>query len=406
MNAATGLDFAIQKDQQDPLRHFRNRFVIEDSELIYLDGNSLGRLPKAAAELAHQVIGQQWGHGLIRSWQERWLDLPAKLGCKIARIIGASPEEVLVADSTSVNLFKLALATMQAIPERNTIITDDLNFPSDIYVLQSTTNLMGNNAHLEILHSSDDASILLSQLDQTIASDTALVSLCHTVFKSGFTYDLPAVSLMASQRGSWTLWDVSHSVGVIPLDLAQTKADLAVGCTYKFLNGGPGSPAFLYISKRRLDQLQNPISGWFGTDDPFAFDLHYQPANGIQRFLSGTPFIVSAALMEPGIDLVLEAGLERIRIKSIQQTQYVIDLFDHLLVSRGYQLVTPRTPEIRGSQITLRHSAAKQIVQKLHNKFQIITDFRQPDLIRLGIAPLYTSYEELWQCVQALHEVI
>ena len=295
---------------------------------------------------------------------------------------------------------------MQAIPERNTIITDDLNFPSDIYVLQSTTNLMGNNAHLEILHSSDDASISLSQLDQTIASDTALVSLCHTVFKSGFTYDLPAVSLMASQRGSWTLWDVSHSVGVIPLDLAQTKADLAVGCTYKFLNGGPGSPAFLYISKRRLDQLQNPISGWFGTDDPFAFDLNYQPANGIQRFLSGTPFIVSAALMEPGIDLVLEAGLERIRLKSIQQTQYVIDLFDHLLVSRGYQLVTPRTPEIRGSQITLRHSAAKQIVQKLHHKFQIITDFRQPDLIRLGIAPLYTSYEELWQCVQALHEVI
>jgi kynureninase len=352
------------------------------------------------------VAERQWGERLIRAWNEGWLGLAERVGAKVARLLGAGADEVIVADSTSVNLFKLAVAALRARPGRHTVVTDELNFPSDVYVLQSALDVMGPGHRLEVVRSPDGISVPEGRLAEVIDGDTALVSLSHTAFKSGFVHDLAAVTRLAHAAGALVLWDVSHSVGAMPLALAEAGADLAVGCTYKYLCGGPGAPAFLYVRRDLQGALHNPVAGWFGRDDPFGFALDYRPAPGLRRFLTGTPPVLSLAAVEPGVDLLLEAGLERVRAKSVAQTEYLIGLWEALLAPVGFTLNSPRDPERRGSHVSLGHAEGWRINRALIERMNVIPDFRLPDNLRLGVCPLYTTYAEVHAAVTALRRVV
>ena len=400
----TDLEKAL--DAADPLAPLRARFHRTDPDLIYLDGNSLGRLPAASSSLAAEMVEQQWGERLIRSWNEGWFELPERVGAKIARLIGAQPEEVLVADATSVNLFKLALAALRCQPGRTRILTDDLNFPSDLYVLQGVVELLGNTHRLEILPSPDGVQAPVDLLRETLDDDVALVVLSHVAFKSGYLYDMAAVTAAVQAAGAWILWDLSHSVGSMPVELHRTHADLAVGCTYKYLNGGPGAPAFLYIRHDLQEQLHNPIRGWMGQQNPFDFALEYQPQPGLRRFLTGTPPVLSLALIEPGVDLLLEAGMAALRNKSLQQTEHLIALWAEHLEPWGYTLRSPRQAAERGSHLALGHLEGWRINQALIRDLNVLPDFRAPDNIRLGVAPLYTTFTELAVTVERLQRAV
>jgi kynureninase len=403
---ATDADLARDLDEQDELRGFRDRFVIDEPGLIYLDGNSLGRLPRASVERVQEVVARQWGGRLIRGWNESWFHLQETIGGKIARLLGAGADEVIVADSTSVNLFKLAVAALQARPARTRIVTDELNFPSDLYILQAAARSAGPAHRVERVRSPDGLTVPASALAGAIDADTALVALTHTAFKSGFVHDLAEVTALAHRAGALMLWDLSHSVGAMPLDLGQAGADLAVGCGYKYLNGGPGAPAFLYVRRDLQDRLFNPIAGWFSQADQFGFGLDYRPATGLRRFLTGSPPIVSLALIEPGVDLLLEAGLDRVRAKSVRQTGYLIDLWQAVLAPLGFTLNSPRDARHRGSHVSLGHAEGLRIDRALIEQMNVIPDFRPPDNLRLGVCPLYTTFAEIHAAVMALSTVV
>lgn len=393
-------------DRTDPLTHFRDRFAHDGSGLVYLDGNSLGRLPLAAAGRIRAAVEREWGDRLIRSWNEGWFDLPERLGALLARLLGAHPHEIVVADSTSVNLFKLAVAALQAQPGRTRILTDDLNFPSDLYILQGAVALLGGRHTLESIPSLDGihgpAGALAAALDERVA----LVSLSHTVFKSAYTYDMAAITAAAHAVGALVLWDLSHSAGSVPVDLNEAGADLAVGCSYKYLNGGPGAPAFLYVREDLQEFLANPITGWMGQRDLFAFAPDYAPAPGLRRFLSGTPPVLAMAAMQPGLDLLLEAGMERVRAKSVQQSELLIALWEERLAPLGYRLNTPRESALRGSHVSFGHDEGWRIDQALIHQMGVLPDFRRPDNIRLGIAPLYNSFSDIQAAVNALERAV
>lgn len=407
------LQRALELDAGDELASFRDRFVNRTDGEIYLDGNSLGRLPKQTEQLAAELVGQQWGQRLIRGWNDGWLELTARIGGKIAKLVGADPDEVVIADSTSVNLFKLAVAALRARPSRSRIVTDDLNFPSDVHVLQSA--LFGASSpdcsfavrpRVEIVRSNDGIAITDDQLAAAIDRHVGLVSLSHTAFKSGFTYDLACITELAHREGALIIWDLSHSVGVIPIDLHAAGVDFAVGCTYKYLCGGPGAPAFLFIRRDLHDQLANPIQGWFGSRDPFEFALGHHAAHGIARFLTGTPPVISLALIEPGVDLVTDARIDRLRAKSVRQSEFFIECWAGELVSLGYSLNSPRQSACRGSHVSLGHPDAWRITQSLVTFRQVIPDFRRPNNIRIGICPLYTSFLDLRLAVDALRDIV
>ena len=406
MSIPTGESYARELDAADPLAPMRERFVIDDPELIYLDGNSLGRLPRASAALAEQVVREQWGSRLIRGWNEGWFDAPERVGAKIARLVGAEPDELIVADSTSVNLFKLVVAALRARPGRTQIITDDLNFPSDIYILQGLVELLGGQHALEIARSPDAIHGPAEQIMAQLGEQTALLTLSHTVFKSGYVYNMAALNAAAHAAGALTLWDLSHSVGAVPVELRASGADLAIGCCYKYLNGGPGAPAFLYVRRELQEQLRNPIAGWMGQRGLFDFTLDYQPAPGLRRFLSGTPPVVALSLIEPGVDLLLEAGMHALRAKSARQTEYLVGLFDALLAPAGYTLNSPRELAWRGSHVSLGHAEGLGIDLALIDDMRVLPDFRAPDNIRLGIAPLYTSYLDLHTAVARMRQIV
>jgi len=394
---------ARELDAKDELREFRDRFVVDEPELIYLDGNSLGRLPKLTAEIVSSLVRNEWGKGLVRGWHG-WYNLPQRLGAKIARIIGADEDEVVVCDSTSVNLFKLTLSALFADPERPEIVTDDSNFPSDIYISASAAHLaQGQVSVVRTDGQLDDASEVI---ERALNSRTGLVSLSHTLFKSGYVHDMPRITAAAHAAGALVIWDLSHSVGGVPVDLKAANADLAVGCTYKYLNGGPGAPAFLFVRKDLQERLQSPIWGWFGQRNPFGFDLAYEPAEGMARFLAGTPPILSMAAIEPGIDLILEAGMDRLRTKSLRQTDFLIEEIDRSLVSLGCTLITPREHGIRGSHVSISHPEAWRINQALIHDWHVIPDFRAPNVLRLGVTPLYTTFEDLALALERICEVI
>lgn len=393
-------------DDGDPFTTFRKRFVVADPDLIYLDGNSLGRLPRATVEQLRHVVDHEWGEQLVRGWNEGWFDAPERLGGKIAGLIGAQPGEVIMADSTSVNLFKLALAALRARPGRRKIVTDDLNFPSDLYVLQGIIETAGGKHHLQIVPSPDGIHGPVEALAAAIDKDTALVTLSHVAFKSGYLYDMAALTDLARRAGALILWDLSHSAGAVTVDLNGAAADLAVGCTYKYLNGGPGAPAFLYVRRDLQAVLYNPISGWMGRRDPFDFGLDYRPATGIRRFLTGTPPILSLSAVEPGVDLLLEAGINRVRDRSMRMTDYLIDQWETRLAPLGFRLNSPRDSSQRGSHISLGHDEGLRINLALIHEMNVLPDFRRPDNIRLGIAPLYNTFSEIETAVERLRAVV
>lgn len=406
MPIRTDAAYAAELDARDPLAHFRERFVIADDDLIYLDGNSLGRLPKATAGRAEHLIHEEWGRRLIRGWNEGWFDAPERIGAQIARLIGAQPDEVIVADSTSVNLFKLLVAALRHQHGRPRILTDNLNFPSDIYIIQGAVDVLGNQHRLEIVPSHDDIHGPVEALMGALDERTALLTLSHTVFKSGYVYDMAAMNAAAHAAGALTLWDLSHSVGAVPVDLNGTGADLAIGCTYKYLNGGPGAPAFMYVRRDLQERLLNPITGWMGQKDLFKFAMHYQPASGMRRFITGTPAVLSLALIEPGVDVLLEAGMEPLRAKSVAQTEYLIGLWEAVLQPLGFMLNSPRDPAQRGSHVSLGHAEALGIDLAMIRDMRVLPDFRAPDNIRLGIAPIYTSYAEIHAAVMRMQQIV
>jgi kynureninase len=402
----TDLAYAQALDAADPLAHFRERFAILDPDLIYLDGNSLGRLPQGSTELSQHVVAHTWGDRLIRSWNEGWFDLSERIGAKIAGLIGAQPDEVIVADSTSVNLFKLAVAALRHQLGHPCIVTDNLNFPSDLYVLQGVVDLLGNQHRLDVIPAPDGIHGPVDALTAALDAQVALLTLSHTVFKSGYTYDMAVVTARAHAAGALVLWDLSHSVGAVPVDLNAAGADLAIGCGYKYLNGGPGAPAFLYIRRDLQTALRNPISGWMGQANLFAFDLDYAPTGGMRRFLTGTPPVVSLALLEPGVDILLEAGMDALRAKSVQQTGYLIDLWEAQLAPLGYTLNSPRDSQQRGSHVALGHPEGLRIAQTLIHDLKVLPDFRAPDNIRIGITPLYTTFADIHTAVQRMRQAV
>lgn len=402
----TDKSHAQQLDAQDPLASFRDRFVIPDQSLIYLDGNSLGRMPKATKTLLEE-IQRTWSDRLIRSWGEKYIHIAQKIGAKVAQIVGARADEVVIAESTSVNLFKLAVAAVRHLsPSRTKIITDDLNFPSDIYILDGVCKLLGDNYEIVVIESEDGVHAPAQKIIDAIDDTTALVTLSHTVFKSSYTYDMAAINRAVHAAGALVLWDLSHAAGSVPVALNETNADLAIGCTYKYLNGGIGSNAFLYVRRDLQGKLENPIQGWFSQERMFDFDYKYTPRSNIDRFLTGTPNVLSIAPIEIGVDLLIEARMARIREKSLAQTDYLIALYDQLLAPLGYQLNSPRDKARRGSHISLGHPAGWQITQCLIERMNIIPDFRAPDNIRIGITPLYTSFVEIHMLVMRLKQIV
>jgi kynureninase len=393
-------------DRSDPLARFRSEFVITEPDLVYLDGNSLGRLALCSARKVREVVENGWGEELVRGWGAGWWQAPGRVGDKIGRLIGAAEGEVIVTDSTSVNLFKLMMAAVSHQKGRTVLISDDMNFPSDLYVLQGCAKLAGEGHVLQIVPSFDGISMDVSHLENAIDHRTAVVCLSHIAFKSGYLYDIQNVTDMAHQAGALVVWDLCHSVGAAPVDLDAWGVDLAVGCTYKYLNGGPGSPAFLFIHKELQDRLVSPIWGWFGQRTPFDFDLQYTPANGIQRFMGGSPPILSMMALEAALDLPLEASTTAIRKKSEAMTAFAIRLLEQTLAPLGFTLGSPAVPERRGSHISICHPDAYRINRALIEEMKVIPDFRAPDNIRLGFAPLYTSFEEIWQGFDRIRQVV
>lgn len=406
MQFQSDLDYALELDRQDTLAGYRERFYLADPELIYLDGNSLGRLPQASIHLAEDLVKRQWGERLIRSWGEGWWEAPERVGAKIAGLVGARADEVCVADSTSVNLFKLATAALLAQGERRTVLSDDLNFPSDVYVLQGVVDLLGKRHSLRIIPSEDGIVGPSEALRARLSQDCALLTLSHTVFKSGYVYDMADLTEAAHAAGALVLWDLSHSVGALPVDLNGSGADLAIGCTYKYLNGGPGAPAFLYVRRDLQERLGNPLQGWWGQNNPFSFDLDYTPVAGIRRFQTGTLPMISLSLIEPAVDMLLKAGMRAIRAKSIRQTEYLITLWEQKLAPLGFSLNSPRQAARRGAHVSLGHDEGWRISQSMIQDMKIIPDFRAPDNIRLGISPLYTSFSEIHTALERMARIV
>ena len=406
MNFNPSRDSARQLDQQDELASFRSQFVIPDPDLIYLDGNSLGRLTKAAAERVSAAVAE-WGSDLIRGWNKDWWDSPVRVGEKIARLVGAGTGQVIVSDSTSVNLYKLVMTALALHPQRRRIVTDALNFPSDLYVLQGCNHLLGGRHEIVRIESPDgDVTPDLDALASAVDENTSLVTLSHVTFKSGYLYQMAAVTEMAHRKGALVLWDLCHSAGALPIELDACNADFAIGCTYKYLNGGPGSPAFLYMRRNLQEKALSPIWGWWGQKSPFAFDLDYTPASGVNRFLSGSQPILSMLALDAALDPLLEAGPKHIRRKSIQMTEYLIYLADTFLAPLGFTLGSPRDPARRGSHLSLRHPEGYRINRALIEEMNLIPDFREPDNIRLGLAPLYTTFGEVREGVDRMRRVV
>ncbi len=404
--------YAELLDKEDPLASFRDKFLIDDPDLVYLDGNSLGRLPKATVTLINDLVENQWGKGLIEGWNAGWYEMPTRLGSKIASLIGAKPDEVVVCNSTSINLFKLAAAALKYQDNKRVVVSDELNFPTDLYIYQGVIDLLGGKHQLRLIPSEDSITISDQALNTHIDKDTALVALTQVAFKSAYMYDIQKVTSLAHEHGALAFWDLSHSIGAVPLNLNEWNVDLAVGCTYKYLNGGPGSPAFLYVRKDLQEKLFPPIWGWFADRDPFAFNLEFSPADNISRFQISTPQILSMAGIEPALEIHIEAGMHRLREKSIKQTQYLVELADQILLPIGFELGSPRDPAQRGSHISLRHPEAYRICRALidpkpdDTNLKVIPDFRAPDNIRLGIAPLYTSFNDIFRAMNRLKDIV
>ena len=386
------------EDRADPLARQRAEFTLPDG-VIYLDGNSLGALPKATPARVAEVIEREWGRDLITSWNRHaWIDLPLRLGDKIARLIGAAPGEVAVGDSTSIDLFKVLAAALRLRPDRSVILSERDNFPTDLYTAEGLIELLGGRHRLRLV----DAGEVPAAIDQ----ETACVMLTHVNYRTGAVYDMSAVTRAARASGALMIWDLAHSAGAMPIDLGAAGADFAVGCGYKYLNGGPGAPAFIYAPRRHQADFHQPLSGWMGHAAPFAFEPSYRPADGIARALCGTPPILSMAALEIGIDTVLAADMAALRGKSMALGDLFIRLIDEQGgAALGLKLASPRDAAQRGSQVSFHHADGYPVMQALIAR-GIIGDFRQPDILRFGFAPLYLRYVDIWDTAGALIDIL
>jgi kynureninase len=377
-------------DKQDPLRDFRARFRLPEG-MIYLDGNSLGALPAATPARLADTIEREWGEGLIASWHNAgWLDAPARVGGKIARLIGAAPDEVIVADSTSVNLFKLLAAALRLRPGRHKIVLEAGSFPTDRYIAEGIASLLPG---IEVV------AVPPADLISVADAQTAILLLCDVHYCTGARHDMAALTRAAHDAGALALWDLSHSAGAVPVNLSACAADLAVSCGYKFLNGGPGAPAFLFVARRLQADAYSPLQGWIGHTAPFAFAEHYAAAAGMQRFLAGTPGMLGLAALESGVDLFLTADQVLLWAKSA----LLFDLFAELAAAwcPELHLLTPSVSHHRGSHIAFRHPSAPAIMRDLIAR-GVVGDYRPPEMLRFGLTPLYTSFEDIWRSVDAL----
>jgi kynureninase len=400
---STGRALAEELDAADPLAGLRDRFVHAELGLIYLDGNSLGRLPRATAERIGEVVAQQWGAGLVRGWAD-WVSLPQRAGDLLGDVLlGAAPGQVVVSDSATVNLYKLTCAALQAQPGRRVIVTDDDNFPTDRYVLAGVAAHSG--AELRMIHTDLDEGISPAAVAEAVGPDTALVSLSHVAYRSGALADMAGLTALAHEAGALVLWDLCHSAGSVPVELDACQADLAVGCTYKYLNAGPGAPAFLYVRQDLQGRLRQPIQGWFGQRGQFEMGPAYDPLPTVARFTTGTPNILGTVAVEEGVRLLGEAGIGALRDKGILLTSYLIGLADAWLVPLGCTLATPRDPLRRGSHVSLHHPEAWRISQSLI-RAGVVGDYRVPDRLRLGPAPIYTRFTDLWDALTILRQII
>jgi len=396
-------DMSHPLDDADPLASFRDRFVGTDSPLVYLDGNSLGRPLKVTAERVRGFVEEEWGGRLIRGWDESWFELPLSLGDEIGRVcLGAAPGQVAVGDSTTVLLYKLMRTAISARPGRTEIVIDRDNFPTDRYLVMGIAEECGLTVRWIDVDTSAGAT--LEQVAEVVGEQTALVELSHVSYRSAWIADVPAITQVAHDAGALVLWDLCHSVGSVPTRLDEWGVDLAAGCTYKYLNGGPGSPAFCYVAQRHLDTFTQPIQGWMGNTDPFLMGPDYVPVQGIRRFLSGSPEIVGTLAIQDMVALIDEAGMDDVRKKSEQLTAYAVELADSLLAPYDVTVASPRDPDLRGGHVTLNHPRMQEVVTELWRR-EVIPDYRDPGGLRIGLSPLSTSYDELERGMNTIAEV-
>ncbi len=389
-------------DAADPLARYRDEFVIGD-ESIYLDGNSLGRLPKASAARVRQVLEDDWGNSLIKSWTDRWIDLPIRIGDLIGtHLLGSATDEVIVGDSTTVALYKVLSACLDARPDRRTILIERANFPTDRYVVES----LAAQRDLEIrwLAEADVSGVSTAQVAAAVDPTVAVAVLSHVDYRSAALLDMAGITATVHEAGALMVWDLCHSVGCVPIDLQAAEVDAAVGCTYKYLNGGPGAPAFTYVRRSRQAELTQPIWGWWSRQEMFDMAQGYQPYAGMKAWLTGTPGILSMAPVEPGVAMIAEAGVPAIRAKSMALTDFAVRLYDEQLAPLGFGLASPRHASRRGSHITVSSPQAKALTLQLVER-GVIPDFRHPDGIRLGLSPLTTRYVDVFDGLAVLADL-
>jgi kynureninase len=370
--------------------------------LIYLNGNSLGPLPVRTQARIAELVDQEWGVGLVRSW-DKWIHLPRQAGDMVGELLlGAAPGQVIVCDSTTINVYKLAWAALDFRPGRDVIVTDDDNFPTDRYVLEGVAAQRG--CELRLIHTDIDEGVTIEGLAAALDDRVAVVELSHVAYRSGALADMAQLTELIHRSGALAMWDLCHSVGAVPVELDAAGADLAVGCTYKYVNAGPGAPAFLYARDELQHQLQQPIWGWFGQRDQFEMGPRYEPAPGISKFLTGTPDIMGTVAVEEGARLLAEAGMPQLRAKSIALTDYLIALADEWLAPLGFVVASPRAAARRGGHVSLRHDDARQLSQALL-RTGVVVDYRTPDRIRIGPVPLFTTFGQIWDAMDRLREI-
>ncbi len=390
-------------DAADPLAEYRGRFVIDDEALIYLDGNSLGRLPEASRGRVIEVLEQDWGSSLIRSWSDRWIDLPNRIGDLIGTsLLGTERDEVIVGDSTTVALYKVLSACLDARPDRRTVVVEEANFPTDRYVVESLA--AQRSLDIRWINQTEGNGLSVEEVSARLDACVAAVVLSHVDYRSAALLDMAGITSATHEVGALMIWDLCHSVGVVPIDLRADSVDAAVGCTYKYLNGGPGAPAFTYVRRERQPELKQPIWGWWSRREMFAMAHGYEASEGMGAWLTGTPGVLSMVAVEPGVAMVAEAGVPAIRAKSVQLTDLAVQLHDDRLRPLGFELSSPRDSSRRGSHVTVTHPDAELLTAKLLAD-GVITDFRRPDGLRIGMAPLTTRYVEVFDGICHLAQV-
>ena len=399
---------AIEKDNNDDLKSFKSRFVNNENE-IYLDGNSLGKLPVVTENDLITAVKNEWGQNLISSWNDNWLKMSEKINFKMSKLINSDNDEVLVGESTSVNLYKILYCLLDSNQYKKNLVTDCLNFPSDNYIIEGLKDYT-EKKEITILNYNNNLSCNIDILKKSIQENPGIYCLSLVTYKSSFLYPIKELNEFAENNKSIIVWDCSHAIGVVDIDVKDSKTKAAIGCTYKFLNSGPGSPSFLYVSKDILNHLQNPIKGWFGHSKPFDFENKYKPADNINKFNAGTPSVLSLIPVNTGLDLVLEAGITNIRNKSIELGEYLIKIINIELNKFDVKITSPIESKSRGSHITIQHKEAWKICKLLikgdKNRKRIIPDFRPENNIRLGFSPLYVSFIDLYETVIAIKDIL